>query len=560
MAEAQKTPPVAPEAMDTVHKGVNTRNRAWKLGAEEFSDGTNIEIDRLGQWSRTRGDTPFGGIVGAPGGLGQFRDHSTSEQVAWAVFGSELYRSDGDSLWLRSACGVSFVSDRLHMFVEGNWFGASGDQRALYAAQAEPSSGQTLASGIVAFKGVNAADFSQQASYTPVCITYFQNRLWKANDTTRGDGNDLAWSELDDGLTFSPANELTIEAGLGGRITALLPSRDNSPNLWILKESAIVLLRPQWGTAGSLIPGLGDELDTVNSSVRVLTSGVGCVATRSVATVPGLPGIDVLFLARDGVRGLQRADGDEQLGAGLPLTYNIPDFIERINFDAAHKAVGAIFENAYHLAVPLDGAVENTHVLRFDLFQNSWSLFDISARDMRIVPFSNEDRLFYQAIDAAGDCSTTGVADSGTFQVYRAFAGDARPGGSLPSYDFRTRAFSFGDPLTKKHWHELSFSASLDAGETHYVTLLAAVDLKDWSTIASVAVSVPDPGIVFGTTPLPWALPEKQFVTRHVSLEDVAPGFFVQFRLINSTDFARPVFYNLRLRAELGQFEYDNEV
>lgn len=562
MAEFPRDPPIGKDAFDSLDKGANTRAVEWALDGTSFEDGVNIDQSRNGVWGRRGGVLAIGGIEDVPGGLGAFREQATDEQVAWGIFGSQLYRTDGDGLWEEKACGVSLVRDRLHMFVEGNWVAAGGDQRALYGSQAAPSSGVTEASGIIAFRGLNAADFSQNASYAPICVTYFQNRLWKGSDQVRGDGNDVAWSELDDGLTFSPANELSIEPGLGGRVTALMPARDNSPKLWVFKEEAIILFSPQWGSAGAFIPGTGDELDTINSSVRILTAGVGCVATKSVVWVPGLESADVLFLARDGVRSLQRAENDVQTGAGLPLTYDIPRWIARINFDFAHKAVGRVFENAYHLAVPMDGAVENTHVLVYDLFQNSWKLHDLQMRDLENIPFSNEERLYFQNNFSTGDCSVTGAAAGASepYQTYRAFVGSDDPGGSPVGYELITKAFAFGDINIRKRWDELSFCATVGAGERHDVEIAYKVNREDWFELSSVTITVPPETIVLGQTPLTWAIPDQSFVVRRVGLQDAQPGYFMSLRFKNNTDFAQPEFYRVQLTAAAEQEIHDNSL
>lgn len=560
MAKARQNPPFGADIISSLEKGVNTRQVEWKIDPSAAVDLLNVDQSKNGVFGRRKGATPFGGIEAEPGGLGQFRDNATDQQNAWAVFGSELFLSTGSGLWETKACGISLVSDRLHMFVEGNWSAASGDQRSMYVSQAAPSSGVTEASMLMAFKGLNAADFSQSASYAPLAIAYFQNRLWIANNQVAGDGNDLAWSELDDGLTYSPANALSIEPGIGGRITALLPARDSTPKLWIFKEDAITLLSPQWGSSGSLIPGIGDELDTITSSLRMLTAGVGCVATRSVVWVPGFEKADVFFLARDGVRSLQRAENDTQIGAGLPLTYNVPAWVDRINFDFAHKAVATVFDNAYHLAVPMDGATDNTHVLRFDLFQQSWSLHNWKWRDASIIPFSNEQRLFFQHMDGTNDCSATGAPDSLPHQVYRAYVGAEDPGGVPVSYKIETRAFSFGDVNIRKRWDELAFIATVPAGETHFPTIVYRSDFRDWTTAASLAISVPDVPIILGQDPLPWVAPDQQLIARRIGLQDVDPGRMIQFRILGESDYALPSFYELRVKAEAEQEIHDNEI
>lgn len=569
----RQTPNEGHEGFQSVHKGVNSRNRPWSIEPVETAHLENLLIDNLGVWSRRKGSSAIGGVeAGAPGGLGQFRDAAENEQYGWGIFGSELFRTTGGGLWEEKACGVSFVADRLHFMVEGNWSAASGDQKALYVSQAAPSSGVTEASSLVAFKATNAADWSQNSSYAPLAITYWQNRLWKANDQVAGNGSDLMWSELDDGLTYSGVNELSIEPGVGGVITGLLPSRDTSPKLWIFKEEMIAILTTFWGSSSALIPSLGDELDLIKSSVQVLTIGIGCIAPKSIAWVPGFQGADVLFLARDGVRSLRRAETDVQAGAGLPVSYNIPVWIDRINFDYAHKAVAQVFDNAYHLAVPLDGATENTHILRFELFTQGWSLHTIQARDLLVIPFTGDQRLFYQNNFASFDTGATNAPNPDTnvslYQAYRLYNGSWDPSTNptdprIVEYRHDTRALVFGDQHIEKSWDHLDLLLSVENGETHSIAVYYNVDLIGWTTMAS-ALNISAPagqlGVNFGADALPWTVNAagNKAMQRRLSLSDVPTGTFIQFRFVGDADIAFPSFYNVEVGAHPMQEIFDN--
>jgi hypothetical protein len=565
-------PPLGHENFQSIHKGSNSRNRPWALEPVESEHLENIMIDDLGVWSRRPGSSAIGGVFGQPGGLGQFRDPSDSQQYGWAVFDTGLYRTTGGGLWDPKGCGVSFVSNRLHIMVEGNWSATSEDQKALYVSQIVPSSGVTEASHLVAFKADTAIDWSQNSSYAPLAITYWQNRLWKANDQVDGNGSDLMWSELDDGLTYSPANALSIEPGVGGVITALVPARDQSPKLWVFKEEMIAILTTFWGSSSALIPSLGDELDLIKSSVQVLTVGIGCIAPRSVQWVPGFEGADVLFLARDGVRSLRRAESDVQAGAGLPVSFNIPDWIDRINFDYAHKAVAQVYDNAYHLAVPMDGALENTHVLRFELFTQGWTLHTLQARDMLLIPFAGDQRLYFQNNFPSFDSGATNAPIPDTnvslHQVYRMYSGTWDPSTdptspTVVTYRHDTRAFLFGERRIEKSWDHLDLLLQSANGATHTMTVYYNVDLIGWTTMASSLIVTPPTGaagVDFGNDALPWNVNSagNKALQRRMNLKDVPTGTFIQFRFVGDDDTAIPSFFNVEVAAEPMQEIFDN--
>jgi hypothetical protein len=547
----REDPPSQFARLQSLHGGANTRNAPWILQDTEAEDIQNLDISKLGIWSRRKGAQPFGGLPDIGTSLGHFERKDKDQTLVWGVFGNELYRSNrANAGWDQKACGASFVRDRLHHMVNGHWQPSSAVLNSIYCCQALESSGITEVSMLTAFKSTTAGSWSQHESYAPLAIAYWQARLWKANDqfdasaAADNEGSDLMWSELDDGLTFSPANQLFIEPGVGGPIVALLPTRDSSPKLWVFKENAICLLTPFWGSSSSLIPGAGDELDTIKSSVQVLSIGAGCVAQKSIQWVPGLENSDALFLARDGVRSMMRAEQDVQAGAGLPLTYNIPGWIERINFNNARKAVSAVFDNAYYLAVPMDGSLENSHVLRYDLFQKTWSLHDWQMRDMRVFSVNSEDRFYFLNGFATGDCSVTGSAgvstDSLPYQMYRAFVGTEDPGASQISYFHTTKAFAFNEPTRLKSWDELMILGAVDAGQTHTMELAYRVDFQDWTTLATVVISVPPHDIDFGADPLPWSQPDRKIVQRRIGLRDVPNGTMIQFKFSDSDDYARP--------------------
>lgn len=562
----QELTPLETEFMPSADGGVDTRSVAWNREPNQYDDGYNIDISQRGVWGPRQGVTSLGGSEDLPGGFYWHRDAS-SAVILWAIWGSKLYRSTGGGVWSHKASGVSVYSNVLHQFVDGIYNDAnfSANQlRAVYGCQCVPNSGTTEVSRLFVFRGDDVSAINQatqQVSYAPRVITYFQGRLWKANDQISGDGNDLAWSELDDGLTYSPANELSIEPGLGGAITGLFPLRSGTPRLVVFKQDAIAYLEPRWGSSSALIPGAGDELDTLTSRVELLTDGVGCVATRSITTAPGFQQGDVLYLARDGVRSLARASDDTVSGAGPRITDKVPRWIDRINFAAAHKAVAVIFDNAYHLAVPLDGAQENTHILRMEIETGAWSLHNLQGRDLRNVPTSGASRLNLQYNAGFTEESTvTGLPTNQIYHLYRTFAGDLDPGATFVNYELITRAFVFKNPKVEKKFDRVLFLGTVDAGETHHMRIAYRVDFKDWQTVASeVVFGVPGAEIVQGQSPLVWTTPDQKMIQRRIGLQDADSGTMLQIRFSGARDSARPFIYYMDVEARHLQQMFDNE-
>lgn len=567
MPEFPREPNPTTDAFPSAHGGVNSRQVSWNLQPHEVADLQDVDVSKVGVWTRRGAASAFGGMQDLPGGVAWFRK-ADGDVIGWAVFGNRITRSTFNGSWDVKASNVTLTENVLHMFQEGlyqNANFANNQYRAVYGCQCVPTSGTTEGTILFVFRGDNVANelestqlTTSSGAHAPRVILYFQNRLWKANDQVSGDGNDLAWSELDDGLTYSPANELSIEPGVGGKITALLPARDSVPRIWVFKEEAIAFLEPKWGSSSALIPGLGDELDTIQSKVQTLTRGTGCIATKSCIWTPGLQGADVLFLARDGIRSLARASDDTVTGAGPPVSFNIPDWIDRINFASAHKATATFYDNSYHLAVPMDGAVENNYILRFDVIQRNWSLHHWEARDISEIPVAQEARFFFQNNFTTQDCSFTG-APASEYQIYRGYTGDIDPGNTAVQYFLETRAFVFQNPKVEKKWDRILFLGTVGAGETHDLRIVYRVDFQDWTTLAStVIIAVPDQDIIMGATPLPWSPPSQKLVQRRVSLFDEPPGTMLQFRFYGGEDFAKPELFYVDIEADHFQQIMDN--
>lgn len=541
------------EVVESLDGGAQQRARLWNVPPTQYADGYNIDISERGVWKRRRGTRSAGTWPGAPGGFGYTRD-TVGTPFIWAVFGSNIFRTTGFGVFDQSpVTNITLYAQTLHMLIEGIYVNSAylpNQYRAMYGCQCAANTNTTEASRLFVFRGNQVTSIvhsTQQVSYAPLVITFYQGRLWKANDQISGDGFDLMWSELDDGLTYSPANAISVEPGIGGRITGLYASRADAPQLIVFKEHSIHAFEPHWGSSSALIPGAGDELDTLQSSLRTLSTGLGCIATRSIAATPGFGGGDVLYLSRDGVRGLLRAQDDSIVGVGPRVSENIPDWIARINFTAAHRAVATVYDNAYHLAVPLDGAEANSHILRLDLETGSWSLHNWKACDIARVPLLSEDRMYMQYNTAYTEESTnTGLPHVPVFHFYRTYIGDKDPGATTISYELQTRAFAFGTARQEKAFDRLLFVGTTDTGETHRMQIAYDVDFQGWVTMASLLDLA---GPASGT----------KLFQRRFNLRDVPTGTFIRFRFTNhAADFAQPQIYYMDVAATPMQEIFDN--
>ena len=522
-------------------KGADSRQASWLLDQRTVADVLGLRIADVGKFTRNAGSAARGGVIGSPqGGMVEFIDGQANLRFT-SMWGQKAYKSSGGADWTQIATGASF-SDHLYQAVPGRVNGS----RCLGFVAVEDDTGR---GPFVVYDVQNDAVIPSQvtAVTNPRCCAFFQQRYWL------GSGDNLYWSEIAESASFSESNVIGAEPGLGGTISAIVVARDATPRLYVLKDEAIMLLEPRWGSSSALIPTAGDALDFVSTNFITLSVGAGCVATKSVQWVPGNQKADVLFLAQDGVRALSRAEQDSQTGAGFPESYGILSWVNRINFDAAHKASAAVFDNAYHLAVPLDGATDNTHILRRETAGGAWSLIDLEARDMKAFRLGSGHRLFFQNNFTTFDTSVTDSSTDSLYQVYRAYSGAfENPGATHVHFSLTTRAFVGEDPKREKSWQELSYLIS--ASDTCSLEIFTRVNLGQWNSLATLVVGGTGGGdVILGQTPLPWGVSSSVARRQQHDLSQLEPGESLQVRFDSVTgvslDRGRFVMYMVDVKA-----------
>jgi len=543
--------------------GAVDRSRPWTIPEQALAFIENLNISSPGAMFRRDGAQSIGGASGAtnanlPYGLFRFFDRATfGTEVLYSVNGGKLFLWPGTFDVLEKACGAS-LTNALHMASRGIWTSALD---TLYISNAQiHDSNVSLASRLLA---INIdQNFSQTGSMAPLCTTWWQGRLWVGGNRLQGDNETLWWSSLNDGLLFSTTNTLRVEPGRGGRITALVPPRGESPQLLIFKEDIIALLTAFWGSSSALIPVAADALDAVRSSIRVVAENVGCVATRSVQYVPGAGGGDIFFLSKDGVRTISRATGDDTIsGSGPPLSARIQEQIERINFSYAHKAAAGVWNNQYHLAVPMDGATENSHVLTYDLVSDAWFLNDWDAKDFALAQL-NQDRvrLMFQNNVFTNDTARSGLVQG--WHVFRGYEGEADPGNHPVRYSAETRAYDFGNILQRKKGSWFGILAS-SPGATAQVNIQYRLDNGLWADLGSLTFPQQSENLItLGVDPLPWGPEGVAIAGRKISLEDLSPFYTLQLRILQTgaSDFGPIEFNGFAVAARPIAPEFDNTI
>ncbi len=142
-------------------------------------------------------------------------------------------------------------------------------------------------------------------------------------------------SDLFDHRTYDPViNAFRINRGFRDFLVGLLNFQND--NLIALYRNSI-----------NLVTGL--SLPTLeNSSIFQITDEVGCIARRSAVVI----GERLLFLSEQGVYSLIITPQINLKGQDVPLSLDIEDDMENINWNFASDAVAVYFNNRYYIAVP----------------------------------------------------------------------------------------------------------------------------------------------------------------------------------------------------------------
>jgi len=208
------------------------------------------------------------------------------------------------------------------------------------------------------------------------------------------------------------------------------------------------------------------------TSIMPINTDIGTVAPDSVVQA----GHDFFFLSRHGVHRLAKTERDRPLGVTIPISDKIKGTMDRVNWTYAYDCVGMVWDNLYMLAVPLDSATTNSHILVYDMVEDAWSIFD-GWTPSAFLParFTEEDSLYY------GDLSTG--------KLYKALesSADTDSGTNIESI-IETARFSFGGTTFRKHFQYLDlyvYGGTGGAVELYVGKDEAAFSLADTYTITS---------------------------------------------------------------------------
>ena len=193
---------------------------------------------------------------------------------------------------------------------------------------------------------------------------FFRNRLIIPQPTDSA--YSLIMSDLLDTDNYYPAeSQFRISKGSADKLVGFYPYQE---------DQLIVFMR-------NSIHMINNIATTSAANTYEITRQHGCVARKSIAQ----SGPQTFFLSDNGVivlsPGTDPAKGlgvaiSKVSGETIPMSRQIQDQFDKVNFDHADKSCGIVYDNKYYLACPtLSSSVPNA-VFVYDLISSSWISVD----------------------------------------------------------------------------------------------------------------------------------------------------------------------------------------
>jgi len=292
--------------------------------------------------------------------------------------------------------------------------------------------------------------------------------------------NLLGFSAGDWNLT---TRSFRIGVGDGDPIVALASMQGST--LCCLKQNSIWLIAtdPSSDSFGGVS---GFSASAVPSNIGY---GIGCVGRDAWCSY----GNDILFMAQDGVRSVQRmqaAAGQWQLQP--PISQPIQPIIQRINQSAWSKIKATKYQEFAFFFVPLDNATENNAVLVWNGRLGRW--FGIwtgwNATCCCVTRFLGQTRFVFG--DTAGLVNMWKDASSTT--------DDETYTDNGVSYKTQTwlRSWLFGEPITTKTGYNVIVRFSAGNSTINFTLTADGVDVRTW-----IGQFAPTGDILGGNVPIP---------------------------------------------------------
>ena len=278
-----------------------------------------------------------------------------------------------------------------------------------------------------------------------------QDAIWVSARLAFGSGN---WDKT--------LRQFRVGGGEGDPIMAMASLQEFT--MGVLKANSVWLIRTDpTADAGNF---------SASQASESLSYGVGCVGRRAWCNY----GNDLLFVARDGVRSLQRmqaAAGQYQLSA--PISRPMQPWIDRINWEYADTICAMKYKELALFAVPLDSATSPNYVLvwngRLERWIGLWTGWLPTAFAMS--RFASVPAMMIGQSDGKIR-KWKGDNDKAADATYQEDGADVLG-------QVATRSALFGEPVNDKDGYHAEVRFSLSNGQADITAVADNAEVRTWS-------------------------------------------------------------------------------
>lgn len=365
----------------------------------------------------------------------------------------------------------------------------------------------------------------------------FRNRLIIANPVTTnpsgGDSNySVIMSDLLDGNNFTAGDsQFRLNQGSADFLVGFIPYQE---------DQLIVFMR-------NSIHMINNVATTSAANTYEITRQHGCVARKSIAQ----SGPQTFFLSDNGVivlsPGTDPAKGlgvaiSKVTGETLPMTQQIQNQFDEVNYKYADLACGVVFDNKYWLAVPTGSSTKPSTIFVYDLISSAWISVDSYPAMAGSLAFQVDDwvicshgsnptkrRLFA--------CNPTGfylMEENQTDDSGRKIGSASESGTTAIAGKLKTRSFTLGNQNVKR-WRRGQLGIKTVDNDA-FTIKVNSIDPDNSETVLShTADSTEETLLRFGTGRIRgYGANVEITVTagrpsfRHVSLQAIAHGLNIR--------------------------------
>lgn len=464
--------------------GSNTRQHATQIAENQATVLYNVDIGIPGETTKRKGLSLIQSLASYAGtGLFGFEPIGGTNTLI-GTWGNQIRGYTGTGTFTSLGSVAAPTADYNFKILKIGQSGA-GDVALLSNGYDYPLIYNNASTG--SFSVINTSNASVHGIPKTKALDYWRNRVWALYNSM------LYYSDAypsDYNIAFSLSNSFRFPVGT---------------------EKAVVGLRD----AGIVAFG-SDQIWSINpSSTPVATDksekilDIGCAAGDTVVQVAD----DILFLARDGVRGLFRTQQDKlQTGSAYPLSFPLKDEFENINWNQINKACAIFFDNKYFLALPTGNSTYNDQVWVYYPATKGWMVITgWNVAGFATMTVNGEERLY--------------VIDSINAKVYRAWYGYDDNGTAI-NYQEEGRYEDLGYPLSKKVGGEVRVKF-MTAGN-YDVTVYAAIDDGGYAMLGTVNLSGSAPQLPIA---LPFELAEETQSTQVFHLDGLGAWYRIKLKI-----------------------------